>query len=571
MQQSDTLIALLQQRAAERPAQILYTSADAGSSAASQVTYAEMEQQARAIAVALHGLGARGERAVLLIPPGPALVAAFFGCLYAGAVAVPVADALPQHLPFRAQMIAADAQASIILTTSATRAALQRQMADLPDLAGCRWVATDALPLGDAIHWQRPEVSGKSLALIQYRSGAPPPLAGVALSHANLLHGLGLLQARIGATSATRGVFCLPFSHDMGLIGGLLGTVAWGGSSALIASPEVLQRPLIWLQAITRYQASVSGAPNHIYDRCVYDLRVGDREALDLRCWDVALNGGAPIEQATIERFAAAFAGCGFRRQSFYCWYGLTEATLMVAGGSAGAAAGPACGSPPPGSPTCQPPVSAGAPDPSLHVSIVDPRTLGACPPGQVGEIWLRGPGVAQGYWNRPRETRRTFDARLAGSGAGPFLRTGDLGFMHGGQLFVTGRIKDLLVCEGRSIYPQDIERAAEASHPALRPGCGAAFVIEVLGEEQLVLVQEVERLSDGLEVEEIAGAVRRAVMHQHALPVFEIVLLRPGSLPRTSSGKIQRHVCRAALLAGRLSIIGDSVQERDLVSPAHW
>jgi acyl-CoA synthetase (AMP-forming)/AMP-acid ligase II len=415
-----------------------------------------------------------------------------------------------------------------------------------------------------------------TLAFLQYTSGSTAEPKGVMLSHGNLMHNLDMTYHAFGIGPDSRVVIWLPPYHDMGLIGGILQPL-YAGTPVILMSPlDFLQRPLRWLQAIARYQAAVSGGPNFAYDLCVRKSTPEQRAALDLSHWQKAFNGAEPIRAGTLTRFATAFAGSGFRPEAFYPCYGLAEATLIVSGG--GKAKTPAVT-------TVQAaalaenhvvPVAAEAEDsltfvscgPALgrqEIAIVHPVALSRCPAGQVGEIWLSGPSVAQGYWQRPQDTARTFLAYTADTGEGPFLRTGDLGFLQGGELFVTGRLKDLIIIDGLNHYPQDIEVTVEQSHPLLRPGCSAAFAVNSNGREGVVVVVEVARPKQvamlqessaaGFTPDEIVKSVRRAVAQQHDLRLSEVVLLKAGTVPKTSSGKIQRHACRAGFLSGALEV----------------
>ncbi|HSG38311.1 MAG TPA: beta-ketoacyl synthase N-terminal-like domain-containing protein, partial [Thermoanaerobaculia bacterium] len=356
----------------------------------------------------------------------------------------------------------------------------------------------------------------------------------------------------------------LPMFHDMGLIFGVLTPLLQGISCYILSPATFLQKPLSWLQTLSRYRGSLSGAPNFAYDQCVRKISPEDLRGLDLSHWRVAFNGAEPIQAATLERFAEVFAPCGFRRQALCPAYGLAEATLAVSAVAAGeetssldvateplergfVRAGAAGG---------RRLVSCGRPGADTRVRIVDPSTLRVRAADEVGEIWVQGPSVATGYWNRPDETESTFRAHTVDTGEGPFLRTGDLGFLASGRLFVTGRLKDLMIFGGRNHYPQDVERMVEQCHPALRPAGGAAFTLAEPDGERLVVIHEVERRP--ADHEEIFARIREGVAREHGLRVDYAVLIRAGSLPRTSSGKVQRRPCRQALEEGRLAIVAE-------------
>jgi acyl-CoA synthetase (AMP-forming)/AMP-acid ligase II len=580
----ESLVELGRTRAATLGDQLLYSFyPDRAEQEADHLTFAGLDLRARAIGAALQRLGAGGQRALLLYPPGLEFVAAFFGCLYGGVVAVPAyPPRSARNLP-RLLEIARDARPAVALTTAQLATAIGGMAKQVPELAALRLVATDALPLDQADSWSDPGASASTLAFLQYTSGSTAAPKGVMVSHGNLLHNEEMIQQAFEQRAESVIVGWLPLYHDMGLIGNVLQPLYLGARCVLMSPIAFLQSPKRWLAAITRFRATTSGGPNFAYDLCVRKIAPADRADLDLASWDLAFNGAEPVRPETMARFAEAFAGSGFKTRAFFPCYGLAEATLFVAGGSAAGteraapriaafdraqleagAARPLPASDPAGRTL----VSCGRAWLGQELAIVDPATFARCPDGQIGEVWLRGASVAQGYWKRPEATAETFDGRLAGDPAeartAPFLRTGDLGFVDGGELFVTGRLKDLIIIRGRNLYPQDIELTVERSHPALRPGCGAAFSIELGDEERLVVVQELERNATDTpppveSVEAIGDAVRRAVAEEHEAQVQQVVLLRAGSIPKTSSGKIQRRACRAALLAGKLDVQGVS------------
>ncbi len=534
------------------------------------LTFAELDRRARAIAARLDGLGAKGERALLLYPPGLDYVTAVFGCLYAGAVAVPAFPPRLNRPTPRLQAIVRSARPAITLIGNQLLPALERRLRRTPELRGLPWLATGDIPAGDGAHWRSPDLSGSSLAFLQYASGSTATPRGVMLSHANVLHNLRLVRLGFQLGEHDLGISWLPTYHDMGLVGGVLTPVYAGVPVTFLSPASFLQRPVRWLEAIARGRGTISAGPDFAYRLCVEKITPEQRRTLDLSSWRVAACGAEPIQARTLKRFAEAFAPCGFRREAFYPSYGMAETTLMVSGGQASAEPvlhavrrdaleqGRAMAAGSPEEPAAHALVGCGRAMPGLAVVIADPETRNRCPPEQVGEIWVSGPSVGQGYWNRPEESTQAFQGYLAESGEGPFLRTGDLGFLRGGELFVTGRLKDLIIIRGRNHYPQDIELTMERSHPALRPGGGAAFSIDVDGGEQLIAVHEVERRRQPLEVEEVVTALRHAVTERHDVAIHAVVLIRPSSLPRTSSGKVRRYACRERFLAGELKVVGD-------------
>lgn len=568
-----TLVDLLRYRATGQPNRRAYTYLRDGETDEVHLTYTELDRQARAIGARLQRRGAAGQRVLLLYPSGLEYIAAFFGCLYAGAVAVPVYPPNPARLDRtlpRLRGITLDARPTIVLTTTSVLSLAAALAAQEPAFHDLHWMATDTLDDDQGAEWRDPAVRGDTLAFLQYTSGSTSTPKGVMVSHDNLLRNEALIKQSLGMTEHDVLVGWLPLYHDMGLIGNVLQPLYTGFPCVLMSPADFLQKPIRWLQAISRYGGTLSGGPNFAYELCVRKIGPEQRAALDLRSWNAAFNGAEPIRPETLDRFTAAFEPCGFRREAFFPCYGLAEATLFVSGGPKAA--------PPAIAPVSRATlehkrvaaattdadllalVGCGQTWPEQRIAIVDPEARTRCAPDQIGEIWISGPCVAHGYWNRPAATEETFRAFLADTGEGPFLRTGDLGFVQNGELFVTSRLKDLIIIRGRNHTPQDIERTAEASHPALRPGCGAAFSIDVGGEERLVIVHEVERRCHDADVEEVAGAIRQAVAERHELQVYAVVLLKTGSIPKTSSGKLQHHACRNAFLSNRLEQLGSSI-----------
>jgi amino acid adenylation domain-containing protein len=574
-----TFAGVLRARAEERPDQVAFTYLADGEAEGGRLTYSELERAATAIAAVLRGAVPAGERALLLYPPGLDFIAAFFGCLYAGVVAVPAYPPRPNdRSQSRVRSIARDAEPRAILTTSEVAAGARGLLAAAPELAAARWIATDTLDPSAARADPAPEPDPESVAFLQYTSGSTFDPKGVMVTHANLLHNERMVGSAFGMDEESVVVGWLPLHHDMGLIGNVLQPIHAGARCVLMSPVAFLLRPRRWLQAISRYRGTTSGGPNFAYELCLRKASPEALAGLDLASWRVAFNGAEPVRAATLERFAATFAPCGFRAEAFYPCYGLAEATLFVSGGARGRApriaalnaaalerhdALPAA-SAPEGEATRRL-VSCGNAWGEQRLVVADPETSRELRPGAVGEIWISGPSVARGYWRNPEATVRDFSAFLHaadGRAEGPFLRTGDLGFVAGGELYVAGRLKDLVILRGRNHHPQDLELTAEGSHSDLRPGNGAAFSVDVEGEERLVVVHEVERrLRAGCA--EVAEAIRRAVAAEHEVQVHEVVLIRPGGLPKTSSGKVQRGLCRRLYLADELPVVGRSALAR--------
>ncbi|MEM8673230.1 MAG: fatty acyl-AMP ligase [Cyanobacteria bacterium P01_G01_bin.67] len=565
-----TLIDLLSYRARTQPNQIAYTFLQDGETESNWLTYQELDRQARSIAAQLQRQTVIGSRALMLYPSGLEVITAFFGCLYAGIVAVPAYPPRRNQKMSRLEAIVENAQATVVLTTRAVLVNIERRFAENPSWAEMSWLVTDNLNDDLASDWYEPAVSCDTLAFLQYTSGSTGAPKGVMISHGNLLHNEEMIKIAYQHTEKTIFVGWLPLFHDMGLIGNVLQPLYLGIPCFLMSPEDFLKKPIRWLKAISRYKATTSGGPNFAYDLCVRKVTPEHLASIDLSSWQVAFNGAEPVRSDTLEQFTATFSPCGFRREAFYPCYGMAETTLFVSGGL----------------PT-DPPIIRGFEGVPLEqnqviittdeqklirkivscgqawldekILIADPHSLTLCETNQVGEIWVAGSHVAQGYWNRSKETEQTYRAYLADTGEGPFLRTGDLGFIYDGELFVTGRLKDVIIIRGRNHYPQDIELTVETSDQALRPGSGAAFAVTVKGIERLVVVQEVERTYlRKLDLSQVVSNIRRAVTAEHSLQLYAIVLLKTGSIPKTSSGKIRRHACRAGFFTGSLDFVGD-------------
>jgi acyl-CoA synthetase (AMP-forming)/AMP-acid ligase II len=562
-----TTFELLRARAEEQPARTAFIFLRDGERDECSVTYGELDAQARAIAARLRAVAAPGDRAVLLYPSGLEFIGAFFGCLYAGIIAVPAypPDPLRPRITLeRLQSIAADCGARVVLT--AGNAAKRAEVtAVVPALADATWIATDDAAAIAADHaWSPPSIAATDVAFLQYTSGSTSAPKGVSVTHANILHNERVICGEMGLNASSFGVGWLPLYHDMGLIGNVLAPVHAGFPTALMSPFHFMQKPIRLLRAISRFRATISGGPNFAYEHCVNRIPDDQKSTLDLSSWRIAYNGAEPIRADTLRRFTEAFAPCGFAPESIFPCYGLAESTLMVTGKPPGVKPrstlvnrlalerGRAIAADESdGTADAVRLASSGVTGPDLRLEIVHPDSDRRVDAGQVGEIWVAGPSVAAGYFGRPEESARAFSARLADDGTGPFLRTGDLGFLHAGELYVTGRIKDVIIVRGRKLHPQDLEHTAEASHPSIRFGGCAAFRIDRGGEEGVALVAAV--LGDGKDAAAIFGAIRQALADAHQVQPVTLLLTRPNNLPKTSSGKIQRFACRDAYASGTL------------------
>lgn len=572
-----TLVDLLQERARLQPHQTIYNFLVDGETEEISLTYGQLEQKAKAIAAYLQSFCAPQDRVLLLFPAGLDYITAFFGCLYAGVIAIPAYPPRPNRSLDRIYNILQNAQTNFALTNSETMQSLERQLEAATELQGLRWIIADTIDSNVASGWRQPNVAENDLAFLQYTSGSTAKPKGVRIAYKNLLHNLEAIHRCFRHSPQSKGVIWLPPYHDMGLIGGVLQPL-YGDFSVTLMSPLMfLQNPLRWLKAISRYRATTSGGPNFAYDLCVRKFKPEQLRNLDLSTWQVAFNGAEPIDHQTLIEFTETFAPYGFDYSAFYPCYGMAEATLIISGGSNNAAVvtknvrSKALEQ--------NKIVTAEIDEPHPHtlvscgrglidqkLAIANPETLVSCKPGEVGEIWVSGSSIAPGYWRQPETTETTFNAYLKDTQEGPFLRTGDLGFIDCGELFFTGRLKDMIVIKGRNHYPQDIEKTVEAISSWVRPSCVASFSVEIEGKEKLIVLAEVERRywssnrskakasSEAIiSVKDLTQQIRREIAKNHDLQVYTALLLKPGTLPKTSSGKIQRHACRAEFLANTI------------------
>ncbi|MGK7898699.1 MAG: fatty acyl-AMP ligase [Xenococcus sp. (in: cyanobacteria)] len=589
MDKYQTFIDRLAEQVAGQPDKTAFTFLQDGETESSSLSYQELVMKAQAIAAVLQSQNATGERALLLFQPGLEFITAFLACFYAGVVAVPAYPPRANRSIDRLLAIVNDAKAKFALTSED----LQTKIEEKFHLAGAkslRFLATDRIEINLANNWRNPDLLTEHLAFLQYTSGSTGKPKGVMVSHGNLLDNSLAINNCFQNIAEHNAVSWLPPYHDMGLIGCIIQPMYVGLSMYLMPPVSFLQRPYRWLKAIDKYRANTSGGPNFAYDLCVSQISEEQRDSLDLSCWELAFTGAEPVRAETIQKFSDYFRSTGFRKRVFYPCYGMAESTLIITGGSKqvepvlrnfdkqSIEQNQAIELSPEHSLTRkteqlltplveekQPEqitlVSSGNNLEDQYLAIANPDNLEECLEGEIGEIWAASASVAQGYWNRPELTQYAFAARLKNYPQVNFLRTGDLGFIKDGELFVTGRLKDLIIIRGRNHYPQDIELTVDTSHEAIRPGNGAAFAVEIDGEENLVIVQEIKRTYlRKLNVEEVTKAIRQAVLQNHELNPHGIILIKTGSIPKTSSGKIQRHACKDGFLDGSLNAVGESV-----------
>ncbi|MCA6106668.1 fatty acyl-AMP ligase [Bradyrhizobium cenepequi] len=557
METFSSLVALLAKRAETQPDARAYIFLSDRGAEEAVLSFRELHDAARTLAVRLGEVTRPGDRAMLVFPPGLEFVVAFFGCLIARVIAVPMMMPRRQSARDSSAAIMANCEPAIALTSSAF--AIRGDLQERFSREGLQWLAVDLDPARAPAAADLPLPAREDIAFLQYTSGSTSEPKGVAVSHGNLLANLEMIRISLGNTERSTYVNWVPLYHDMGLILNTLEALYVGALCVLMAPNAFTQRPLNWLRAISDYRAEVACCPNFGYDLCVSRYRAEQMQGVDLTSWKIALNGAEPVHAETIEHFIKTFADYGFDPRATFPAYGMAEATLLISGGSRGAghvtrdvsraALQAHRVEAPADAADSQTLVGCGRALEGERIAIVDPDTCARLPIDQVGEVWVNGANVAGAYWKNPEATKVGLHARIAGDDEGAnWLRTGDLGFLDSaGELFITGRIKDLIIVRGINHYPQDIERAVQAAHTALRANCGAAFsVSDEHGDETLVVVQEVERTErNRIDGAEMKGLIREHVTGQHELFARHIVLIRPGTLPKTTSGKIQRRLAR--------------------------
>ena len=540
------------------PEQVALRFLPRGDEDAIELTYKDLDRRARAIAARLVGMGFRGQRALLMYPSGLDFVEAFFGCHYAGVIPVPAYPPRRNRNMGRINAISEDAQAAVALTTEAVNLKSSKVLANAPTLRKIAWVTTETIPSELASDWVKPKIDPNELALIQYTSGSTGTPKGVLLTHQNLLANCSMITQAFGMSHECKnGVSWLPPYHDMGLIGGILNPLFFGGQMTLMSPVTFLTRPFRWLQAISKYKARISGGPNFSYRWCTKKIthEECEKEGLDLTHWEVAFNGAEPVRSDVLNDFSKMFERYGFQHTSHYPCYGMAETALIVTGGKKSQA------------PIIRPfnkdelvqyrvqtdqdenetavqLTGCGQVIQPEEILIVHPEKRVALKDDEIGEIWIHSPSTGQGYWNRPEESKEVFRSRLNDGSSKTYVRSGDLGFMDQGELFVTGRLKDMIIVRGVNRYPQDIEATVENCDESLRAGGAAAFAVDHWDREHLVVVCEVERRR-GIEWEPLLNKIRSAITAEHDLPPDALVLVRSSSIPKTSSGKVQRHACR--------------------------
>ncbi len=565
IRESESLVEIISKRALAQPNHVVYKYLGDGVNETEQFTFSEIDRVARSIAQALAKKLTAGDRVVLLFPQGLQYIAALYGCFYGGFVAIPAYPPRRNRKTDRLNAIIEDSGAAACIATREVFTAVERNFSDNKLLSDMDWfvyedVCTNENP-NPVSRLPKPD----EVAFLQYTSGSTGNPKGVMITHENIIYNSEFIRQSFGFSSDTVGMNWLPIFHDMGLIGGIFQAAFLGLINIGMPPVAFLKNPLNWLKAIDKYKATTGGGPNFSYDYCVQKIKPAEVEGLDLSTIKNFYCGGEPVRRKTFEMFPKAFANAGVRTNQMFAVYGMAETTLIVSGGMPGS----------------EPKyvrvnqealsknklvfvskedkgidlVSNGHVWMETKVAIVNPDTFAETDESNIGEVWIKGPTVAKGYWNKPEETKRTFGA-FTKSGSGPWLRSGDLGFIFEGDLYITGRLKDLIIIRGVNYYPNDIEYSVQQSHEAFKDNAGAAFSIQVDGVEKLVLVQELERnFLRNTDHDALMAHIRKVIADEHELEVHAIALIRTGSIPLTSSGKIQRRQTRYEYLTGKLNV----------------
>ncbi|WP_417446646.1 fatty acyl-AMP ligase [Kangiella sp.] len=555
-----SLIDLVEHRAKVQPDKIAYIHLKDRDGDIEKITYIDFERRVKQLAAKLQEFDVAGERIVLMYPPGIDYTVAYFAVIFAGAIAVPVYEPRQSNHFNRIERILADCQPKILLTKEKVIKATSDEILEKLSQFGASWLTTDSEDCftGDEV-WKPVSLSKDSVVFLQYTSGSTGNPKGVMVTNGNLLHNSEMIRQVTGQDQSSCMVTWLPPYHDMGLIGGLIQPMYTGYQCVILSPISVIQRPIKWLNAIRDYKGTISGGPNFIYEACVKRVREKQLIDCDLSSWQVAFNGAEPINADTVNAFSARFEQYGFRHSSHLPCYGMAETTLMVS--SACHVSSPIIsyfdkehlqadlGKRSNQLDAAVSLVSSGKVVPDLEIKVVDPENAIENADGQVGEIWVKGDSIALGYWQKAPVTGEDFVGILDGDTEHRYLRTGDLGFIDNQEVFITGRIKDLIIIRGKNHYPQDIEATITDASEHIKPHSGAAFSVELDGAEKLVVMQEIDRRLEPEQHVEVKEILKEKVAENHGLQLFDVKFIRPGTLPKTTSGKIQRRQAKKVYL----------------------
>jgi acyl-CoA synthetase (AMP-forming)/AMP-acid ligase II len=568
IRKSSSMVDIISNRAVVTPGHIVFRFLPEGIDEGESLSFEQLDTMSRSVASCLQQHGKKGDRVVLFFQPGIPYIISLFACFYAGMVAVPAYPPRRNRSSYRVFSIVENAGVSMCLTSQQVKKDIERNFASDFASQNLHWICYEDAIMHSAGLWNDPNLKGEELALLQYTSGSTGEPKGVMITHYQILYNSEYIRQSFGFSKQTIGMNWLPIYHDMGLIGTIMQAPYIGALSITMPPVAFLQDPLKWLKAISRFKVTTAGGPNFGFDHCLQKVPQHELSHLDLSSVETFFCGAEPVRAKTMQDFASYFAQAGARPEQLYPCYGMAETVLIVTGGnklsplrfitinSKALARGivEKIGEDQPEAITL---TGCGHTWMDTKVRIVHPETYEAVPEGHTGEIWICGSGVTQGYWGRTEENLRTFGAQIHNEGSTSYFRSGDLGFMDGNELYITGRIKDLLIFRGVNYYPTDIEFAVQEAHASLRKNAGAAFSVMVHGEEQLIIAQEVERSAmHNLPQDELFSTIRQTLSEEFELSVYAILLLRPGSIPLTSSGKIQRRVTKYGYLTGELQSI---------------
>lgn len=551
----------------------LYYQLDDNGEVIEKLTYHDLLKLLRHNAVKLQQIAKKGDRCLLILPPGLDFITGFLSCLFAGVIAVPLYPPKRNKANERFWSILEDAQPKCMLVNDITEELIRKYFKHFDNLQKLSGIAIDLTSNSQSEKWVDPQILPDDIAFLQYTSGSTGKPKGVMVSHANLINNSEIVKQSFGHDENLVSVGWLPPYHDMGLIGTLIQPLYVGGSNYIINPTTFLRSPYIWLKVITNYKGTTVGGPNFALDYCVKNITEEQKKEINLSSIKVFFCGSEQIRVESLENFKNSFKICGFKPENFLPCYGLAESTLMVTGINRFE------------SPTwikvnkkdlekskkivpetktdhSLKYVSCGYPWLDTDVIIVDPDTKQPLDEREIGEIWISGSSVARGYWNDQNETNLIFKA-FTKENKGPFLRTGDLGFLHKNHLYVSGRIKDMIIIRGINYYPQEIEHTAENAHEALRINASAAFSIDMDGSEGLVIINEVQRTAlRDLNKEDVFRSIQSKIAEEYQIQARIIVLISPGSLPRTTSGKTKRYACKETFVADNLKVIAQKEYE---------
>ncbi len=589
-----TLPDVLQMRAEQTPDKTAFVFLEDGESVETRISYRVLDETAKKTAAKLTAVAAKGDRALMLYPPGMEFIKALFGCLYSGIIAVPAYPPRKNRSLERIRLMVEDSGASVVMSTTEIFDASEKNFSDVDELKSMLWLVSDGDQAGNTTTLFTIQTKPGDIALLQYTSGSTGAPKGVMVAHSNIMRNCDFIRQSFSFSQQSIGVSWLPSFHDMGLVGQIFQPVFTGFPSVLMAPVAFLQKPIRWLKAFSKYRGTMGGAPNFAFDLLSDNSSEEEREGLDLTSIKTIYCGAEPIRKSTFDRFVEVYTPFGLKPEMLYPCYGMAETTLITSGPPSMRGPVYLCVS---GNALEQNKIVAGTGDEpdaryltgvgfpwlDTKVKIVNPETRTLCQASEVGEIWTSGTSITIGYWNKPDLSEKMFAATLLGQDETKYLRTGDLGFFHNGELYITGRLKDVIIVHGRNYYPQDIEYFAEKSHPALQANASAAFTVEEGDQERLVIIAEVQRSSlRELDTNQVCDAIREQISGEFELEVYAIQLLRTASILKTSSGKIQRRACRLGFLEKSLQVVGESLltqvadyeaaqQQLDLTSLQAW